>query len=368
LLELLLAKETHQPFDHARYEESVRSGVSRVVHDQAAAGLDVVNDGEQGKASFDSYRLQRLSGFGLVDNAQVPPGAEYRGMAEADDFPEFYANLWPWGPRGAVPPPPRPQTLCCTGPVGWADFSEVERDIANLQAATAGVPTAEVFMTALSPATYAPPNLHYPSEVAYLDALADAMQREYQAIIDAGFVLQIDAPDLTTMFRMSHITEREHQEALELRVNAINRAVRDLPADRVRVHVCWGADEAPHNRDVPLKDIVTSLLRLRPHGLSVPGANGRHAHEWRVWKDVGLPDEKVLIAGVIDSTSNIIEHPEAVAERIVRYAEVVGPERVIAGVDCGFGTTAQVAQVDPHIVMAKLRSLVEGAALAGRQV
>jgi 5-methyltetrahydropteroyltriglutamate--homocysteine methyltransferase len=204
--------------------------------------------------------------------------------------------------------------------------------------------------------------------VAYLDALADAMQREYQAIIDAGFVLQIDAPDLTTMFRMSHITEREHQEALELRVNAINRAVRDLPADRVRVHVCWGADEAPHNRDVPLKDIVTSLLRLRPHGLSVPGANGRHAHEWRVWKDVGLPDEKVLIAGVIDSTSNIIEHPEAVAERIVRYAEVVGPERVIAGVDCGFGTTAQVAQVDPHIVMAKLRSLVEGAALAGRQV
>ena len=223
-------------------------------------------------------------------------------------------------------------------------------------------------MTAISPATYAPPNLHYPTEGDYLDALADAMAREYEAIVDAGFLLQIDAPDLTTMFRLTHMTRLEHQEALALRVDAINRAVRRLPADRVRVHVCWGADEAPHNLDVPLKDIVTPLLRLKPHGLAVPGANGRHSHEWRVWTDVAVPDDKVLVPGVIDSTTNIIEHPEAVAERIVRYAQAVAPEQLIAGVDCGFGTVAQVGQVDARIVMAKLASLAEGASLASQQI
>ncbi len=365
LLELLLAKEARLPYDHALFEETVGAEVNRVVHEQAAAGLDVINDGEQGKASFVSYRLQRLSGFELVDTAAVPSVAG-GGMAEADDFPEFYAHLWQWGAVNPDAAPP-PQTLCCTGPIGWEDFSEVERDIDNLRAATADTAAAEVFMTAISPATYAPPNLHYDSEGAYLDALADAMAREYKAIVDAGFVLQVDAPDLTTMFRLTHMTPPEHQVALALRVDAINRGVRDLPPDRVRVHVCWGADEAPHNLDVPLKDIVTPLLRLRPHGLAVPGANGRHSYEWRVWKDVRLPDEKVLIPGVIDSTSNIIEHPEAVAERILRYAETVGPERIIAGVDCGFGTVAQVGQVDARIVTAKLRSLAEGAAIAAEQ-
>jgi 5-methyltetrahydropteroyltriglutamate--homocysteine methyltransferase len=366
LLELLLAKESRQPYDQALFEETVGAEVDRVVHEQAAAGLDVINDGEQGKASFVSYRLQRLSGFELVDTGAVPSGPG-GGMAEADDFPEFYARLWQWGAVNPDAAPP-PQTLCCTGPIGWEDFSEVERDIDNLRAATADTAAAEVFMTAISPATYAPPNLHYDSEEAYLDALADAMAREYKAIVDAGFVLQVDAPDLTTMFRLTHMTALEHQAALALRVDAINRAVRDLPPDRVRVHVCWGADEAPHNLDIPLKDIVTPLLRLRPNGLAVPGANGRHSHEWQVWKDVTLADEKVLIPGVIDSTTNIIEHPEAVAERIVRYAETAGPERIIAGVDCGFGTVAQVGQVDARIVNAKLRSLAEGAAIAAGQV
>jgi 5-methyltetrahydropteroyltriglutamate--homocysteine methyltransferase len=360
LLELLVAKESLLPYDRDLFERTVRDEVDRVVQEQVSSGLDVVNDGEQGKASFVSYRLQRLSGFGLVDAAKVPtaPGG---GMAEADDFPEFYAHLWQWGGNAAPPS----QTLCCTEPIGWLDFSEVERDIANLKASTADVDVAEVFMTAISPATYAPPNLYYQSESDYLDALADAMAREYKAIVDAGFVLQIDAPDLTTMFRLAHMTLEEHQEALALRVDAINRAVEGLPTDRVRVHVCWGADEAPHNRDVPLKDIVAQLLRLHPRGLAVPGANGRHSHEWRVWSDIDLGDEKILIPGVIDSTTNIIEHPEAVAERIVRYADAVGPERVIAGVDCGFGTVAQVGQVDARIVAAKLRSLAEGAALAG---
>jgi 5-methyltetrahydropteroyltriglutamate--homocysteine methyltransferase len=363
LRELLAAKETGRPWDRVRFDALVTAEVRRVAEDQAAVGIDIINDGEQGKSSFASYRLERLSGFELVDASQVPANT-VGGLIEADDFPEFFANLWAWS-RASAPADSHPnQILCCTGSIGWDDFSEVERDIDNLRAATANLPSAEVFMTSISPATYAPPNLHYPSEDAYLDALADAMAREYAAIIEAGFVLQIDAPDLTTMFRMARMTEAQHHEAHAKRVAAINRSVAGLPQDQIRVHACWGADEAPHNRDVPLQSLVDSLLQLHPQGLAVPGANGRHSHEWRVWDEVGLPDDKVLIPGVIDSTTNIIEHPEAVAERIRRYASVIGPERVIAGVDCGFGTQSQVGEVDSRIAMAKLRSLAEGAALA----
>jgi 5-methyltetrahydropteroyltriglutamate--homocysteine methyltransferase len=364
---LLAEKEAGRPYDHDQFETLVGSEVRRVVDEQVRAGLDVINDGEQGKSSFVTYRLQRLSGFGLVELADTPTGAG-GVLAEADEFPEFFANLWQWSAAAAPGLSPQRQTLCCTGPIGWADFLEVERDITNLKAATADGSAVEVFMTAISPTTYAPPNLHYPSEEEYLDALAGAMAREYEAIVDAGFILQIDAPDLTTMFRLTRITEEEHQRSLNLRIDAINRAVRGLPQDRIRVHACWGADEAPHNRDVPLNNIVDSLLRLSPNGLAIPGANGRHSHEWRVWQDVRLPDEKVLIPGVIDSTTNIIEHPEAVAERILRYGTVVNPEQLIAGVDCGFGTVAWVGQVDPRIAMAKLRSLAEGAALCGRLI
>jgi 5-methyltetrahydropteroyltriglutamate--homocysteine methyltransferase len=190
------------------------------------------------------------------------------------------------------------------------------------------------------------------------------MALEYEAIVDAGLLLQIDAPDLTTMFRLADLTFDEFAAMTERGVAAINRATKNIDPERVRVHVCWGADEAPHHRDVPLRDIVGMLLKLRPQGLAVPGANGRHSHEWSVWRDVGLPNDKVLIPGVIDSTTNIIEHPEAVAERIVRYAEVVGASQLIAGVDCGFGTVAGVYQVDERIVWAKLEALAEGARLA----
>jgi 5-methyltetrahydropteroyltriglutamate--homocysteine methyltransferase len=364
LRELLAARESGQPYNRERFEALVSAEVSRLVAEQVAAGIDIINDGEQGKSSFVTYRLQRLSGFELVDASEWPANTA-GGLVEADDFPEFFADLWQWNRAGGDNPAPG-QVLACTGPVGWADFSEVERDVANLTAATAKVPAVEVFMTSISPATYAPPNLHYSSEDAYLDALADAMGREYRAIVDAGFILQIDAPDLTTLFRMARISEADHHEAHARRVAAINRAVAGLPADRLRVHACWGADEAPHHRDIPLRNLVHSLLQLRPQGLAVPGANGRHSHEWRVWEEVALPDDKVLIPGVIDSTTNIVEHPDAVAERISRYAGVVGPERLIAGVDCGFGTVAQVGEVDARVAMAKLRSLAEGAAIASK--
>lgn len=361
LLERLRTHEAGAP----EPAEAIREAVSAAVAAQLEAGLDVVNDGEQSKTSFQSYRYQRLSGFDLVDAAEAglpAPGPP----EEARDFPEFYerwARAWRAAVERSAPSAPA-KLLCCTGPIGWRDFSAVERDLANLRAAADAGGAEEAFMTAISPGTYAPPNLHYGSESEYLEAMADAMAREYEAIVAAGFILQVDAPDLTTMYRLRDMTTDELRERDDLCIAAINQGLANIAPDRVRVHVCWGADEAPHHRDVPLEEIVHQLLRLRCEGLCIPGANGRHAHEWRVWERVPLPDDKVLVAGVIDSTTNIIEHPEAVAERIGRYASVVGRERLIAGVDCGFGTVAGVDQVDTRIVWAKFRSLAEGAALA----
>jgi 5-methyltetrahydropteroyltriglutamate--homocysteine methyltransferase len=354
----------------AQFDEELRGAVDHIVKRQIQAGLTIINDGEQGKSSFFSYRLQRLAGFGLVRRSQSGGLRASAISAEAEDFPDFY-KTWLRGLATSLreqdAPQAEPHDLCCTGPIGWRDFSEVERDIANLKAATQNAELADIFMSAISPATYAPPNIHYASEEEYLYAMADAMSREYAAIVKAGFMLQIDAPDLTTTYRMRRVTLEAHLEYMSLCVELINHATRDLPQERIRVHVCWGADEAPHHLDVPLKDIIHVLLRLRPHGMTIAGANGRHAHEWKVWESVQLPDEKYIVPGVIDST-NIIEHPQAVAERIIRYAGVLGREKVVAGVDCGFDTIALMRQVDPEIAWAKLRSLSDGAALASREL
>ncbi|MGE0386091.1 MAG: cobalamin-independent methionine synthase II family protein [Gammaproteobacteria bacterium] len=364
LVAMLLARAAGQPVEAARLAERVRSAVGEMVAQQISAGLDVVNDGEQGKVSFEAYRKERLSGFEL---REVAP-ASAPGIMEAREFPEFFARMWFRNRTGPESAPEGFRREFCTGPVAWKNFQEVERDLGNLRAAASGAPATETFMTAVSPATYAPQDDYYHNESDYLGALAAAMRREYQAIVEAGFVLQIDAPDLTTMYRLEDIGFPEYLRRLHLYVDAINEAVRGLPLDRIRVHVCWGADEAPHHRDVPLKDILGELLRLTPHGMSIPGANGRHAHEWQVWRDVKLPPDKIIIPGVIDSTTNIIEHPEAVAERIEHYAQVLGRERVIAGVDCGFDTVADRAQVDSRIVWAKLRALAQGAEIASRRL
>ena len=363
LVKLLWAKDAGQPYDPNELDAAITASVAETVRRQVEAGVTVINDGEQGKTNFYVYRYQRLSGF------EPMPFSAPRGnpmSSEAQDFPEFYKRWMAGGQlrEGRTSQP----DLCCSGPVGWQDFSDVERDIANLKAASRDADVADVFMSAISPATYPPPNHHYKSEEEYLFAIADAMKREYKAILDAGFVLQIDSPDLTTYYRMAHVTVEEHIKHMNLCVDVINHAVEGLPLDRIRVHVCWGADEAPHNRDIPLKDIIHSLLRLKPHGMTIPGANGRHSHEWKVWEGIKLPPEKVIVPGVIDSTTNIIEHPEAVAERIVRYASVLGRENIIAGVDCGFDTVADMGQVDPAIVWAKLKSLGDGAALASQEL
>jgi 5-methyltetrahydropteroyltriglutamate--homocysteine methyltransferase len=355
LLRLLQDREEGRLRDEAALAGRARSAVLDVVGKQRETGLSIVNDGEQGRADYTIYVKDRLTGFAGESSSWPNPDAE--------EFPE-------WTEMARQFAPPFQKRPACTGPVEWKDWPAVERDIQNLKDAAAASGAEEVFMTSPSPGQIGRflQNRYYPSDEKYLYTLADVMKRESRAIVDAGFVLQIDCPDLAlgrhTQF--SHLSLREFRDIAAMHVEVLNYAVADIPADRMRIHVCWASTGGPHHRDLPLKDIVDVVIKARPMGLVIAGANPRHEHEWKVWKDVKLPAGKVLVAGVIDSTTNFIEHPELVAERIERYARVVGRENVIAGVDCGFGTFAGRVQVDTNIVWHKLRSLVEGAGLASR--
>jgi len=355
LLGLLRDREEGRPVAEAALSTRTRSAVHDVVKKQRETGLSVVNDGEQGRADYTIYVKDRLTGFAGESSSWPNPDAE--------EFPE-----WTEMARQFVPPfQKRP---ACTGPVEWKDWPAVERDIQTLKDAAASAGADEVFMTSPSPGQIGRflQNRYYPSDEKYLYTLADVMKREYRAIVDAGFILQLDCPDLAlgrhTQF--AHLSLREFRDIAAMHVEVLNYAVADIAPDRMRIHVCWASTGGPHHRDLPLRDIADVVIKARPAGLVIAGANPRHEHEWKVWKDVKLPASKVLVAGVIDSTTNFIEHPELVAERIERYASVVGRENVIAGVDCGFGTFAGRVQVDTSIVWHKLRSLVEGAALASR--
>jgi 5-methyltetrahydropteroyltriglutamate--homocysteine methyltransferase len=353
LVGLLREREEGRPPAADVFHARVRAAVSEVVRKQVETGLAIVNDGEQGRPDYTIYVKDRLTGF-EGDSAPLP-------NLDADEFPE-------WAEMARQFAPPFQRRPACVGPIDWTDWPAVERDLQNLKDATAGVPAAGVFLTSPSPGQIGRflPNHHYPSDEAYLYRLADVMKREYRAIVEAGFTLQIDCPDLalgrSTQF--AHLTLEAFRKVAAMHVEVLNHALADLPPERMRMHICWASTGGPHHRDVPLRDIVDVVVKGRPAGLMFPGANPRHEHEWKVWRDVKLPDGKVLIPGVIDTTTNFIEHPELVAERIVRYAQVVGRERVIAGCDCGFGTFAGRVQVDSNIVWYKLRSLVEGARLA----
>jgi 5-methyltetrahydropteroyltriglutamate--homocysteine methyltransferase len=333
----------------------VRTAVAEMVRRQAEIGVSIVNDGEQGRADNTVYVKDRLTGFD-GESAPLP-------NADAEEFPE-------WTELARQFAPPFQRRPACTGPVTWKDWPAVERDIATLKEATAAGPATEVFMTSPSPGQIGRflANRYYPSDEAYLYTLADVMKREYQAIAQAGFTLQVDCPDLAlgrhTQF--AHLSLAEFRKVAEMHVEVLDHAVAGIPPERMRMHICWASTGGPHHRDVPLADIVDIVLKGRPAGLMVPGANPRHGHEWRVWRDVKLPAGKILIRGVIDTTSNFIEHPELVAERLERYAQIVGRENLVAGCDCGFGTFAGRVQVDTNIVWHKLRSLVEGARLASK--
>ncbi len=357
VVELLLAEDRNPGARHDELMAAVREAVTGVVRRQVECGLDIINDGEQGRTDYTVHVLGRLSGF---EGESAPP----MGTGEPE-FPELAEIL----KQFASPFQHRPT---CNGPVGWKDWPAAEADIAIAKEALAGANCIDRFMTSPSPGQIARylKNRYYKTDEEYIFALADVMRREYKAIVEAGLILQLDCPDLAMLRHMVYLNLplADYRKIIAMNVAALNHAVRELPPERMRMHVCWGSTVAPHHTDVEFKDIVDVVLGGRTHAVSFPSANGRHEHEWKIWRDVKLPDGKVIIPGVIDSTVNTVEHPELVADRILNFANVVGRENVIAGVDCGFGTFAGRVQVDSKIVWLKLQSLAEGARRASKQL
>jgi 5-methyltetrahydropteroyltriglutamate--homocysteine methyltransferase len=343
------------------FAERLRTSVADAVRQQADVGLDVVSDGEFGKSNWAGYILDRVTGFEL---RRTPPGLQTynRFGREGSEFADFYTQnvVGEWTPRIVV----------CSGPIGYDD-TQIKRDIANFKAALQEVTVTEAFMPVVAPASFIRDahNEYYPSEEAYVYASADALRQEYQAIVDAGLLLQVDDAVLATMWV---VMESEglaaYRKWAELRIEALNHALRGIPADRVRYHLCWGSWPGPHVTDIPLEHIVDLLLRVNAGAYSIEAGNVRHAHEWKVWRTTRLPDGKVLIPGVISHSTPVVEHPQLVAERIVRYAELVGRENVIGGSDCGFAQSQGLSRVPQSIMWAKLRSLAEGAKLATQEL
>jgi 5-methyltetrahydropteroyltriglutamate--homocysteine methyltransferase len=367
LLGFLEARESGRPFDQAAFDACLSAAVRDIVEKQVAAGIDSVCDGELGKISYTFYVRHRLSGIGAFrggDNDAPPPSAAHRDLL---DHPDFHRRLnekrggTSWFSRESVP--------CCTGPVTYANPQPLAVDLANLRKACDAARPVEAFMNAASPGvlTKFVPDRYYQNEDAYVAALADALKEEYEAIHRAGFSLQIDAPDLGSARhnQYQHLSEDEFLRIAERNIAALNHATANIPPEAMRMHLCWGNYEGPHTHDIPLAKIWPVAMRARPQGLSFEGANPRHAHEWEDLREVAIPDDKVLIPGVIDSTTNFVEHPRLVAQRIGNYADLVGRERVIAGADCGFATFAFVDNaVSPSVVWAKLAALAEGARIA----
>ncbi len=337
---------------------TIRSAVDDVVARQVAAGIDIVSDGEMSKISYATYIKDRITGFD-GDSERDPP-------SDLEEFPGFLERQ---AKSGGTPSYRRP---CCVGDIAVKDMGPVHADIDNFRNAIAHNDPAEGFMNAASPGVLAlfQPNKHYRSHEAYLEALADAMAHEYRAIVEAGIVLQLDSPDLGLGRHMlfKHKSDQEYQDLAALHVRALNHALDGLPKDRIRLHVCWGNYEGPHHHDAAMDMVLPIALEANVGALLFESANPRHAHEWAVFAKSDLPDELILIPGVIDSTTNFIEHPELVAERICRFADIVGRERVIAGTDCGFSTFAGFGAVDEDIVYAKLRSLSDGAEIASERL
>jgi 5-methyltetrahydropteroyltriglutamate--homocysteine methyltransferase len=357
LVRIMFAKEEGIPVEGDALAARIRTAVAEVVGKQVEAGIDIVNDGELSKPSYATYIKDRLAGFGGESHPLT-----YQDLV---DFPDLARRVFDDPGRS------RRKTPGCNGPVAVRDAGAAETDAANLKAALNGVTSEEAFMSAASPGLVSLffHNGHYPSHAAYLEAIAEAMRHEYEAVVGAGFVLQLDCPDLAMgrHIQNAHLTTAEFRKAAGLHIEALNHALRNIPADRARIHLCWGNYEGPHHCDVPLADIIDVIFTAKPAGLSFEAANPRHAHEWKVFETVKLPDGKVLIPGVIESKTNFIEHPELIAQRIGRYAALVGRENVIAGSDCGYGTWVGQAAVDPQVVWAKLKSLAEGARLASKE-
>jgi 5-methyltetrahydropteroyltriglutamate--homocysteine methyltransferase len=359
LVSLLEGHDQRQAHGDAGFQQRVTEAVAEIVKKQAASGVTVVNDGEMSKVGYSTYVTDRVTGF------SDQPGVTHP-QVESRDFPEFYA--------------PRTASLAaivrpvCVGPITWQGTEQVQQDIANLKAATQGADIAEAFMTAASPGVVWQflENEYYPTHEAYVFAVADAMKNEYKAITDAGFVLQLDCPELAmgwNRYNFADSTIDDFRKVAELHIEALNHAIAGIPADRVRLHLCWGNYEGPHMRDIPLGRIFDVVQKANVGAFSFEGANPRHEHEWKLFETVKIPDGTILIPGVLDSTTNFVEHPELVADRIIRYAKLVGRENVIAGSDCGFSTFVRsVPTIHPTVTWAKLSAMAEGARLASEQL
>ena len=364
LFAVIAAKETGKSYDKAALSARVKHAVQEVVRRQAECGIDIVNDGEQSKPSFNGYVLERLEGF--KSSPAPTAGVPWAGSRERASFPEFYDWIEESARIGRVSLP----QWVCTGPVRYRGADAVENDLANLKAALEGVAVEEAFIPAIA-STYVASsrkNEYYRTEEEYQTALADAMREEYKAIIDAGFVVQIDDPRLVTYYALNpDVSIKDCRKWAEKRVEMINYATQGIAQDRIRFHTCYSIDVGPRVHDMELKDIVDIVLKVRAGAYSFEASNPRHEHEWSVWKDVKVPDGTVLIPGVITHTTNLVEHPDLVSERIQRFAQVVGRENVIAGADCGFAAGALANQlIHPTVVWAKFQALAEGARRASK--
>ena len=357
LIRMMYAREEGIPVEAAPLAQRVASAVEEVVRKQSDAGVDVVNDGEMSKPSYATYIKDRLSGFGGEGNTFV-----YQDLVA---FPNLSKRVF--GDPGRS----RRKTPACNAPIAVRDPGAAQADVDHLKAAFAKVKAEEMFLTAASPGVVSLffRNEHYPSEEAYLHAIADAMRHEYETIANAGIVLQIDCPDLGMGRHIQHadLSLAEWRKKAQLHVEALNHAVANIPPELLRMHLCWGNYEGPHHCDVPLADVIDIVFRAKPIAIALEAANPRHAHEWALFEKVKLPEGKLLIAGVIESKSNFVEHPELISQRIGRYAKLVGRENVMAGSDCGFGTWVGQAAVDPDVVWAKMAAMAEGARIATRE-
>jgi len=360
LLELIQAKDQGKAYGIREFNHRLRDAVSDIVQKQVELGIDVIDDGEYGKPGFVTYINERLGGFEIDRNRTGR--SPWEGSREVRSFPEFYLSAAPISTQ---------IHMTCTGPISYIGHEALQRDIDNLKAALGGVSPTEVFMPAISPANVEDwqTNQHYKSDEDYLFAIADALRVEYRTIIDAGFLLQIDDPRLVTYYMLRpDVTIEDCRKWAELRVEALNYALRDIPEDKIRFHTCYGINIGPRIHDMELKDIADIILKIRAGAYSLEAANPRHEHEWKVWESVKLPEGKILIPGVISHSTVLVEHPDLIAQRIMRFANVVGRENVIAGSDCGFATFAGSREIHPSIVWEKLRSLSEGAAIASREL
>lgn len=354
----LLLKEHGGSYHRATFDRVMREGVSEVVRQQVALGIDVVSDGETSKISYATYMKDRLSGFDGDHERQIAkdlqPYAEFRSRMAV------FAGKQTFKRQG------------CVGPIKVIETESLRKDIENFKAAVETHHPHDAFMNSASPGVISAfqPNKYYPTHEAYVEAIGAAMQAEYEAIVNAGFVLQLDCPDIAMARHtgFQDLTEQEFLKRAEHQVEVLNHALRNVPATSLRMHVCWGNYEGPHDHDIPLQKILHIVLKAKPSAILFEASNPRHAHEWTVWRDARIPDDKVLVPGLLTSTSNYVEHPELIAQRIQQFADIVGRERVIAGTDCGFGTFAGIGKMDAGISWRKLASLVDGAKLASERL